>query len=103
MRSKQLLPVAALLALLVQGGCGDLLTESPKSIVTADNFYRTADDARAAIVASYTPLAANILYGLNASSDDSFTSPLEENPTHTGMGTMHYDSRMSHFATYWNT
>ena len=102
MRSKRFLPIVALLGLVAQSGCGDLLTESPRSIVTADNFYQTGEDARAAVLATYTPLAGNLLYGLNASSDDSFTSPLEENPILTGMGTLHYDARNTQFSTYWN-
>ena len=102
MRSKHLLPTAALLMAFVQAGCGDLLTETPRSIVTADNFFRTAEDARAAIIAAYTPLAGNLLYALNASADDSFTSPLEENPILTGMGSLHYDARNTQFANHWN-
>jgi tetratricopeptide (TPR) repeat protein len=54
MMKHRYLTVPFLLAML--GGCDDLLTETPESFLAPENFYRTAQDAEAAVLSTYEPL-----------------------------------------------
>jgi starch-binding outer membrane protein, SusD/RagB family len=44
-------------AALAFGACDDMLTETPKSTITSENYYRTADQIENATVAMYAALA----------------------------------------------
>src|SRR5256886_11238865 len=47
---------------LALAACGDMLTETPKSFPTTDNFYKTPADIRSATLAAYQPLNSGDLY-----------------------------------------
>ncbi|HEX7977625.1 MAG TPA: RagB/SusD family nutrient uptake outer membrane protein [Gemmatimonadaceae bacterium] len=76
----------ALALLMVAPACTDLLTEQPKDRISTDAFFQTANDAKAAIAATYRPLSTGSLWGtnlqwaLNAATDESRVGPEEENP-----------------------
>jgi hypothetical protein len=76
----------ALALLAVAPACTDLLTEQPKDRISTDAFFQTANDAKAAIAATYRPLSTGSLWGtnlqwaLNAATDESRVGPEEENP-----------------------
>jgi hypothetical protein len=65
--------------------CRDYLTETPRATIVADAYFKTANDARAAIAGAYRPLSTgslwgtNLQWGLNAASDESRVGPEEEN------------------------
>jgi starch-binding outer membrane protein, SusD/RagB family len=90
---------------LLQAGCNDLLTETPRSVITTDNFFTNEADANAALAAVYTPMGGNVVQGLyllaNNAGDDNYNTPLEENPNHIATGTMFWDSRNPHFNSHW--
>ncbi|MBW3627675.1 MAG: RagB/SusD family nutrient uptake outer membrane protein [Gemmatimonadetes bacterium] len=91
----------------LQVACGDLLTETPRSTVVVETFYKTEADARAAIVAAYQPFTTGNLFGtalqwgLNAGTDDARVGQEEENPVIISLSRMNYDSRISFFANSW--
>ena len=48
---------------LFLGGCEEFLEENPKSQLSPENYYRTADHAEAAVVGAYNALQRNGVYG----------------------------------------
>jgi starch-binding outer membrane protein, SusD/RagB family len=104
MKHQTKLALAALT--LVLTACGDLLTETPRSIITTENFYASEADALAALAAIYTSMNGQTVTGIyflsNNAGDDNYNTPLEENPNHIATGTGHWDSRNPHFNSHWN-
>ena len=106
MRSKRWI-CAALCALLATAGCDDLLTESPKSFLTPDNFYRTTADAEAALVAVYDPLKspsafrANLWLTLDGGSDESIANPVVPNALVQALGSLDYSPTQERITTSW--
>jgi starch-binding outer membrane protein, SusD/RagB family len=74
---------ASVALLLLLPGCGDMLTEAPESFLTPDNFFRTPQDAEAALVSVYTPLIGGPAFknwlwqSLDVGSDIARVNPLE--------------------------
>ena len=60
--NKSRIGIGCLVLALAQGGCGDLLTEAPRDVLTTENFYRTEADAVAAIAAAYNTLSSNEVF-----------------------------------------
>jgi starch-binding outer membrane protein, SusD/RagB family len=92
---------------LVQAGC-DLLTETPRSTIVAETFYRTEADAKAAIVATYQPLASgfgggSLQWALNAAADDARIGSEEENPVIQNLTRLNFDSRNGNLGGAWTT
>lgn len=48
--------IAPLVLALGLGGCDDLLTETPKSFLTTDSYYRTPADIESATLSAYQPI-----------------------------------------------
>jgi starch-binding outer membrane protein, SusD/RagB family len=102
----KLIKPASLLALvLLQAGCNELLTETPRSVITTDNFFTNEADALAVLAGVYTPLGGGVTSSIgflaNNAGDDNYGTPLEENPNHIATGTMFWDSRNPHFNNGW--
>ena len=102
MRTRPLV-IPVVLAVL-QWGCTDLLTEEPKSVITTENFFRSAADAEAAIAAAYQPLSSGdvwdtaLQWGLNAASDDARVGPEEENNNIIALTQLRWDARNPYVA-----
>lgn len=96
------------LIMLAQAGCSDLLTESPRGVLTTDNFYQTAADARSAIVATYRPWTdgdlfnTSLQWALNASSDYARVGPEEENPNIINLTRLGWDPTSRYTSDPWN-
>lgn len=96
------------LIMLAQAACGDLLTESPRGVLTTDNFYQTAADARSAIVAVYRPWAdgdlfnTSLQWALNASSDYARVGPEEENPNIVNLTRLGWNESNPYTSNPWN-
>lgn len=77
------LPVALLA--VASAGCKDYLTETPRATIVTETFFRTPNDARAAIAGAYQPLSVaaiwgnNLQWGLIATTDEARIGPEEEN------------------------
>jgi hypothetical protein len=110
-RKLLLAPLALTLALSV-GACKDLLTEKPRSFQTTDQFYTTAEDARAAVVAAYQGLndSANIFHGvtdwiwmmdLEDHSDDANVNPADQNPEAHHLGNLQWDTQNGFMVPFW--
>lgn len=103
-RSYWLLPMI----LLGQAACGDLLTESPRGVLTTDNFYQTAADARSAVVAVYRPWTdgdlfnTSLQWALNASSDYARVGPEEENPNIVNLTRLGWNQTNPYTSNPWN-
>ncbi|MEM1134785.1 MAG: RagB/SusD family nutrient uptake outer membrane protein [Bacteroidota bacterium] len=52
-----------MLSVLYIVGCNDFLDEEPVSFLSAENFFKTREDAVAAVNAAYDPLATGAYYG----------------------------------------
>ena len=84
---------------LLQAGCNDMLTETPRSQITTETFYQTAADANAAIAGVYEPLSSGNLFdtdlqwALNASDDATRVGPEEENANITALTRVAWDAR----------
>ncbi|SDM21872.1 Starch-binding associating with outer membrane [Catalinimonas alkaloidigena] len=52
-----------LLSVALLSGCSDLLEEEPRDQLAQETFFRTADDARAAVFGIYSPLRSADTYG----------------------------------------
>jgi starch-binding outer membrane protein, SusD/RagB family len=98
----------ALGLVLAQAACTDMLTESPRAVLTVDGFYRTAEDARAAIVAAYQPWGSGDLFNtslqwtLNASSDYARVGPEEENPNIVNLTRIGWNATNPYTTNAWN-
>ena len=97
--------VLALALGAVQGGC-DLLTETPRSTIVAETFYRTEADARAAVIAAYQPLAGgfgsgSLQWALNAAADEARIGAEEENPVIQNLTRLNFDSRNGSLGGAW--
>jgi hypothetical protein len=83
-------------ALVGLAGCNELLTEKPESFVAPDSFYRTADDAEAALNAVYGALnddagyPDNLWIALDAASDVSRVNPRVPSVEATALGTLEF-------------
>ncbi|MEO5590746.1 MAG: RagB/SusD family nutrient uptake outer membrane protein [Gemmatimonadaceae bacterium] len=95
--SARLAGMILVLHLPVLQGCSDLLTESPKDILTIENFYQTDADARAAVAATYRPLSDLGLFGtamksaLIMAADDARVGPLEVNASIIAVSTLAFN------------
>ncbi len=82
-----------------QAGCTDMLTETTRSQITTNTFFRTASDANAALAGVYEPLASGNLidtdlqWALNASDDATRVGPEEENANITSLTRVAWDAR----------
>jgi hypothetical protein len=85
-------------------GCGDLLTETPKSQIVTETFFQTPADATAAIYASYQPLASgnvfstSMQWALNAADDESRVGIEEENPNIVALTQLRWDAKNPYVA-----
>lgn len=93
---------------LAHAACGDLLTESPRAVLTPDDFYQNGEDARAAVVAAYQPWASGDLFNtslqwaLNASSDYARVGPEEENPNIVNLTRIGWNPFNPYTSNAWN-
>jgi hypothetical protein len=105
MRAKYLIIPVALAAL---AGCNDMLTETPRAQVVTETFFKSAADARAAIIAAYQPLNSGNLYGTNmqwatiAGSDEGFVGKDEENINIINLTRDNWDPTNGYVTGPWN-
>ncbi|MBW3628592.1 MAG: RagB/SusD family nutrient uptake outer membrane protein, partial [Gemmatimonadetes bacterium] len=92
--------------------CDDMLTETPHSFLTVDNFYQSAGDARAALNAVYQQLSSAIggsvgswqhSFVTDGASDHSNAHPLDQNPPAQHPGTLGWDTENSFMNDSWYT
>jgi starch-binding outer membrane protein, SusD/RagB family len=93
---KQLLWVAPLALALGMSGCEDILSEDPKSFLTTDNFYRTADDLTNATQGIYNSLRNSYgqgpIWASELPSDQAKGDPGEPNLATNGADFLLYDA-----------
>ena len=88
--------------------CGDMLTETPKSFPTTDNFYKTPADIRSATLAAYQPLNTGDLYNWWLwLTTDLASDQVRMNPDEPNFGTYHpefllWDATNSSVTAEWN-
>ena len=95
-------------ALLGIAGCSDMLTETPRSFPTTDNFYKTPADIRSATLAAYQPLNSGDLYNWWLwLTTDLASDQVRMNPDEPNYGTYHpefllWDATTSSVTSEWN-
>src|SRR2546430_2347199 len=93
---------------LALAACGDMLTETPKSFPTTDNFYKTPADIRSATLAAYQPLNTGDLYNWWLwLTTDLASDQVRMNPDEPNFGTYHpefllWDATNSSVTAEWN-
>ena len=93
---------------LALAACGDMLTETPKSFPTTDNFYKTPADIRSATLAAYQPLNTGDLYNWWLwLTTDLASDQVRMNPDEPNFGTYHpefllWDATNSSVTSEWN-
>jgi hypothetical protein len=96
------------LMLVVLPACKDIISETPRSTIVTETFFRTEADATAAIVAAYQPLSGGfggggLQWALNAAADESRVGVEEENPTIVTLTRLNFESSNGNLAAIWNT
>jgi len=101
--------VAPLALALFAAGCEDMLKEEPRSFLTLENFYQTADDAEKAVIATYERLQGDGIsdwrwfFVIDGMSDHSNAHPLDQNPPAQHPGTLNWDTENSFLFSAWNS
>jgi hypothetical protein len=100
-----LAPLALSLAL---GACDNMLKETPKSFLTVDNFYRTASDARSAVLAPYETLGGSAMADwrhmmiVDGMGDHGNAHPAEQTPAAYQPGQLAWDAQNIFMIPFWD-
>lgn len=99
--------ITPFVALLALSACDSMLTETPESFITPENFYQTVADADAAVTTVYEPLLGGnglgraLYWALELPADIARVGVEEENPNIVVLGALGYDASTPDFAASW--